>query len=376
MNHADLDIEQSDDDKDLDDQVEDFKDADDAVEYKFDLTFYGADYPVDGLVKRLTKKDIIIPSFDPANELAIEVEAFQRKFIWSKHQCDRFVESLLLGLPVPGIFLVQQSNKRLLVLDGQQRLLTMSAFYAGILNQKEFALENVQGQFKGKTYHTLDEDQRRTLDDAIIHATVIKKNQDSDDLSSIYTLFERLNSGGTRLSPHEIRVALAPGKLMQVVRKLNETPAWRGAFGKPSKNLKDHELILRFLALTFSAEAYKSPMKDFITQYAQYNQNLEHHSAAELKEAFNRTIETIVNAVGPKPFRISKVLNAAAFDSVMVGLNKKLSDGSAVDTDKVKIAYDTLLKNNDYRNAVSRATAREDQVATRISLAEDAFKAV
>jgi len=163
--------------------------GDETVEYKFDLTFYGADYPVDGLVKRLNQKDIIIPSFDPADELAFEVEAFQRKFVWTKVQCDRFVESLLLGLPVPGIFLVQQSDKRLLVLDGQQRLLTMKAFYDGLLSKKEFALKYVQTQFQGRTYKSLDDDERRTLDDAIIHATVIKKTAEDQDLSSIYTLF-------------------------------------------------------------------------------------------------------------------------------------------------------------------------------------------
>jgi hypothetical protein len=356
--------------------VEDDADEETA-EYKFDLTFYGADYPVDGLVKRLSRKDIIIPSFDPANELAFEVEAFQRKFIWTKVQCDRFVESLLLGLPVPGIFLVQQSDKRLLVLDGQQRLLTMKAFYDGILSKKEFALVHVQEQFQGKTYKSLDDDQRRTLDDAIIHATVIKKTAEDQDLSSIYSLFERLNSGGTTLSPHEIRVALAPGKLMQLVRKLNETPAWRSAFGAQSKTLKDHELILRFIALMFSPKEYTSPMKDFLTNYAKYNQNLEHNTAESIENAFTGGIMAIASAVGDKPFRISKALNAAIFDSVMVGIARRLATGSpTVDPKKVANAYHVLLEDSGYKYAVGKATAREDQVKTRVTLATEAFKGV
>ncbi|AWB32396.1 GmrSD restriction endonuclease domain-containing protein [Orrella marina] len=350
--------------------------SEEAVEYKFDLTFYGADYPVDGLVKRLNQKDIIIPSFDPTNELAFEVEAFQRKFIWSKVQCDRFVESLLLGLPVPGIFLVQQSDKRLLVLDGQQRLLTMKAFYDGLLNRKEFALKHVQTQFQEKTYKTLDDDERRTLDDAIIHATVIKKTSEDQDLSSIYTLFERLNSGGTTLSPHEIRVALAPGKLMRLIRNLNETPAWRTAFGTPSKNLKDHELILRFIALMFSRNEYTSPMKDFLTNYAQQNQNLEHDSSESIEKAFTGAIVAVSNAVSSKPFRISTALNAAIFDSVMVGLAKRQLTGASVDSEKVAKAYEALLRDKNYQDAVGKATAREDQVNTRLRLAIEAFKDV
>lgn len=350
--------------------------GDEAVEYKFDLTFYGADYPVDGLVKRLGRSDIVIPSFDPANELAFEVEAFQRKFIWTKSQCDRFVESLLLGLPVPGIFLVQQSDKRLLVLDGQQRLLTMKAFYEGVLRKKEFALEHVQAQFQGKTYKSLDDDERRTLDDAIIHATVIKKTAEDQDLSSIYTLFERLNSGGTRLSPHEIRVALAPGELMQLVRNLNEAPAWRAIFGAPSKNLKDHELILRFIALMFSPSEYASPMKDFLTGYARRNQNLEHESAELIERTFVGAIETIAEALGDKPFRISKALNAAIFDSVMVGIARRLMAKAPVDLADLASAYHALLKDDDYQYAVGKATARDDQVKNRLNLATKAFKDV
>ncbi|WP_083280350.1 DUF262 domain-containing protein [Pseudomonas citronellolis] len=350
------------------------EETEETAEYKFDLTFYGADYPVDGLVTRLSKNDIIIPSFDPINDKAFEVEAFQRKFIWTKFQCDRFIESLLLGLPVPGIFLVQQSDKRLLVLDGQQRLLTLQAFYSGILNKKEFSLEHVQDEFNGMTYKDLDEDQRRTLDDAIIHATVIKKTQESQDLSSIYTLFERLNSGGTRLSPHEIRIALAPGKLMHLIRKLNETEAWRAAFGKPSKNFKDHELVLRFIALYFSVEPYKSPMKDFLTSYAIYNQNLEHDSEIDIEKAFTGAITTITKAIGTKPFRLTNALNAAVFDSIMVGVAKRLKDGRPIDELKIKSAYEDLLMNEKYLSSVARATAREDQVAERLSLAEEAFK--
>lgn len=247
-----------------DDNIDDGESLEESVDYQFDLTFYGADYPVDGLVKRLGNDDIVVPSFDPGHELATDVEAFQRKFVWTKLQCDRFVESLLLGFPVPGIFLVQQNNKRLLVLDGQQRLLTLAAFYSGVLNKKEFSLEHVQPEYVGATYKTLDEESRRTLDDAIIHATVIRKTKNAQDLASVYSLFERLNSGGTQLSPHEIRVALAPGPLMYLIRDLNNVPAWRSVFGNPSKALKDQELILRFLAMRFARETYKSPMKDFL----------------------------------------------------------------------------------------------------------------
>lgn len=356
--------------------VTDIDSDEETIEYKFDLTFYGADYPVDSLVKRLANNDVLVPSFDPANELVTDVEAFQRKFVWKKVQCDRFVESLLLGMPVPGIFLVQQSDKRLLVLDGQQRLLTLAAFYAGVLNKKEFSLENVQNKFQGLTYKTLDDGSRRMLDDSIIHATVIKKTQESDDLSSIYSLFERLNSGGTQLSPHEIRVALVSGPLMRLIRDLNETPSWRIIFGPQSKALKDQELILRFLALLFDKEHYKSPMKDFLTRYAKSNAILDNINEQIMRSAFVDTIDMLFASLGDKVFRIKNALNAAIFDSVMVGLSCRISKGGDIDKSKLKIAYETLLKDPKYSSAIEKATAREGQVQDRLTAATTAFAEV
>lgn len=362
-------------DDDFSEDVEDVGAVEDTADYQFDLTFYGADYPVDSLVKRLFNQDIVVPSFDPANDLVLDVEAFQRKFVWKKYQCDRFVESLLLGLPVPGIFLVQQSNKRLLVLDGQQRLLTLAAFYGGLLHKKEFALEHVQSQFKGGTYKSLDEQSRRTLDDAIIHATVIRKSKNAQDLTSIYSLFERLNSGGTQLSPHEIRVALVPGPLMHLVRDLNSWPAWRALYGPTSKTLKDQELILRFLAMLFSRDSYKSPMKDFLTGYAQSNVMLDVQSSGLVQRSFCDSADIAAKALGKKAFRIKTALNAAIFDSVMVGLATRLLSGKAISESAVVHAYAILMADASYLAAIEKATAREDQVAQRMALACKVFEA-
>src|SRR4051812_8063540 len=77
------------------------------IPFRYSITSYGADYPVDGLVKRLISDAIIIPTFDPEIKPGENMQGFQRQFIWTKSQCDRFIESLLLGLPVPGVFLVK-----------------------------------------------------------------------------------------------------------------------------------------------------------------------------------------------------------------------------------------------------------------------------
>jgi hypothetical protein len=260
-------------------------DADESAEttpFRYSITSYGADYPVDGLVKRLKSHDIVIPTFDPEVKPEEYLQGFQRQFVWTKSQCDRFIESLLLGLPVPGIFLVKQDDGRLLVLDGQQRLRTLWAFYEGLLRAKEFSLTNVQTQYKGKTYNTLDVENRRRIDDSIIHATIVRQDEPSDDLSSIYLIFERLNTGGTTLQPQEIRVALYHGELISFLRVLNENPAWRKLYGVKSARLKDQELILRFFGLLYSAEAYARPMKDFLNRYTAANRSFQQTSKQDL----------------------------------------------------------------------------------------------
>ncbi|MFD6803999.1 DUF262 domain-containing protein, partial [Streptomyces cyaneofuscatus] len=113
------------------------------------LSYFGTDFDVHGLVRRLNQKDIVVPSFDPVADSESDLSGFQRKFVWKKTQMDRFIESLLLGFPIPGIFLVQQPNKQLLVLDGQQRLRTLQRFFSGETSPgEEFHLDNVGKELK------------------------------------------------------------------------------------------------------------------------------------------------------------------------------------------------------------------------------------
>src|SRR5581483_9593934 len=193
--------------REIDDVLDD---VDEVVPFKYSITSYGADYPVDGLVKRMSARDIIIPHF-------------QRGYVWSLKEASRFVESLLLGLPVPGIFLSKEPDtQKLLVIDGQQRLRSLAYFYEGLWpsTRKEFALKGVPSKFEGATYRTLSSDDRRRLDDAIIHAIIVKQDEPSDDSSSIYHIFERLNTSGVSLTAQEIRTAIHHGELTELLKAL------------------------------------------------------------------------------------------------------------------------------------------------------------
>lgn len=342
----------------------------------YSITSFGADFLVDGLVARIDNGDIVIPHFEPEVETVSGIEGFQRQFIWTKPQIDKFIESLLFGLPVPGIFLVQEPNNVLLVLDGQQRLLSMWSFKKGILRGREFRLRYVDEAFYGLRYQDLDEEDRRRFDNSIIHATIVRQDAPPEDQSSIYSIFERLNTGGTPLQPHEIRVALYRGRLIRLLRDLNQIEAWRELYGPRSSRLKDQELILRFFALFYRAEDYERPLKGFLNDFVEDHTNLEELSEEELTTLFESTVEAILAGIGRQAFRPKKSLNAAVVDSVMVGVAHRLEAGEIENVDALQEAYQQLIADPEYQAATESSTAAEESVSTRLRLAEEALAEV
>jgi hypothetical protein len=164
--------------------VDDLDPADEVIPFTYTITSYGADYPVDSLIKRMENNDIIVPTFGQQLTKDSDIVGFQRDYVWPRPKADRFIESLLLGLPVPGIFLVKEPSGVLLVLDGHQRLYTLRAFYDGVIHKEEYRLTNVQERFEGKRYKDLDTEDRRRLDDSIIHATIVRQDEPKEDQSS------------------------------------------------------------------------------------------------------------------------------------------------------------------------------------------------
>jgi len=327
----------------------------------YSITAYGADLPVDGLVKRIQSQDIYIPSF-------------QRGFVWTKRQADRFVESLLLGLPVPGIFLARESDShKLVVIDGQQRLRTLEFFCSGMFGEHRYALDDVHPHFKGKTYDTLDDEDRRRLDDTIIHATIVRQDKPAEDDSSIYHIFERLNTGGTALQAQEIRASTYAGPFIELLEELDKTPQWREIYGAPSKRLKDQELILRFLALFYNAAKYQRPMEKFLNDFMASHRRVKPDNAEEFRRVFTETIGMISTAIGRHAFRSKRALNAAIFDAVMVGVARRLADGPIDGPKGLLRAYEGLLKKEAFQLTSTRSTADVDFVRRRLSLATNAF---
>ncbi|MCT1394389.1 MULTISPECIES: DUF262 domain-containing protein [Microbacterium] len=356
------------------DDVMDVDESESVARNTAQLTYFGTEFDVHGLVRRFNNEAIIVPAFDPQVELPDpNVQGFQRRRVWSRNQMDRFIESLLLGFPVPGIFLVEQPGKKYLVLDGQQRLTTLAGFYAD-----KFRLSNVENEFEGLTYSGLSDEQRRSLDDTFIQAVIIRAPGSVDEYESVYQIFERLNSGGTNLQPHEIRVALYGGQLVDAIRELNDDADWRSLYGNKNARLKDQELILRVLALSVSSDEYAAPLKSFLNEFLAKHRKGQGLDIGSLTQRFRSSALILNNALGRRAFRLGTQVNAAILDSVFVGVMERLmSPGwEGIDTAIWLDAYEALIADEDYLQAVTKATANEESVSTRLRLAREKFAGI
>lgn len=337
------------------------------------VSYSGTDFDAEGLVRRLGRGDIVIPSFGHGEE-GLELAAFQRSFVWRKSQMDRFIESLLLGYPIPGIMLVQQVDKRYLVLDGQQRLRTLQAFYSGVHLNKVFQLDNVANEFRGLTYSTLLPEQRRMLDNTFIQATIVRTDGTRESLESIYKVFERLNSGGTQLTPHEIRVALYPGAFVEFLGELNSERGWRQVYGPVSPRLRDQEVLLRIIALYMRSEEYYRPLKKFLNDFLGDHRDLTKLPSREVRETFVQATEALAAVDARQALRrAGQRVNAALLEAVVVASMRRASGGGDMSPAAIGAALSALTLDDEITRATTVSTATEENLKSRLEVAASAF---
>lgn len=349
------------------------------------LSYFGADFDVRGLVQRLKDDDIVIPRFDPDESDGASLAGFQRQRVWTKAKMEQFIESLLLGWPVPSIFLVLDEDQRYLVLDGQQRLTALEYFFAGKYpDGKDFALVDVAEHLRNATYETLSSESKRRLNNTFIQATVIEPRGD-DGPESVYRLFGRLNSGGVSLTAQEIRVALFLGPAVDWIRDLNRDSFWRALFGKPSPRLKDHELILRALSMyevldeivghwdddELRRMAYEPPMSDHLNTYLSSHRKLQDLDAQAVGDAFQQATAHLYAAADRGGLRFNGRINAAHVDATLSVLMWLHVQGKLPSRSDLRDGLNELRENEDYIEYVTKSTSHRENVYGRLRLALD-----
>jgi hypothetical protein len=328
----------------------------------YEINTYPADFTLEVLHKKWQDKEIEIPDF-------------QRQFVWKQVQSSKLIESFLIGLPVPSIFLyTERKTQKFLVIDGQQRLRSVFYFFEGFFGEETkgrrtvFQLKGLSDKSKylGKDFNNLSEVDQRRLKNCVLRSFIVQQ-VDPDDDTSIYHIFERLNTGGTLLANQEIRNCVYRGTLNVLLNDLNKFPAWRKIVGKPvpDSRQKDIELILRFFALLDHAN-YQKPMKDFLSKFMRANRDLGKKPIKDFENLFKKTCTSVVSSLGDKPFHILAGLNSAVFDCVMVSFAENI-DGIP---QNIKQLYDNFILDDDFLKYVRSATTDEEIVKNRLELAE------
>nr|WP_235690516.1 DUF262 domain-containing protein [Aliivibrio fischeri] len=344
---------------------------------RFEVSSYGWDSDVEGLVKRLNRGDIKLPRF-------------QRGFVWSTVEQSRFIESLILGLPVPNIFLaLDRVTKSLNIIDGQQRLKTLQRYLGGefsISNSKKIH-EDLRGCYynrdvaKGEKSKVLEGADERTLSDSILHSIVIKPDPSSDSQeygqeynNAVVQIFRRLNTSGKALQPQEVRSCIFYGPFDELIHELNDNTAWRSFFGTVHSRYKDVETILRFFALYEDFENYKAPMPSFLDKYMEINRNMNEEKRAELKDLFEQVTSLLLDACGPSLFKTSGTFLLSKFDAVTVGFAKALATGVKFEKSQIISKVKELLENQDYKDSTVEFINDTGNVVGRINAAIEIFR--
>ncbi len=349
----------------------------------------------------INKKNIMIENrseqwvaqeiYNKWNKKRLDVPDFQREDIWDNPRKSRLIESMIRGIPIPPIYILEKEDK-FLVVDGQQRIRSIVDYIDEKF--KLSGLEMLKDELTNYKYSNLKGKQEfaNKFHEVKIPVVIIK----TDDKEIVYEIFDRLNTGGMQLNAQEIRNCIYHGTyndMIKEIAKSNEN--FKSIFGKSYKKqhdrMQDAELVLRFFAFSRYSinnldNCKSSPLKRFLNKEMEDHQNLKEDELNELKNLFENTIKLAREIFGDKAFRMFNVgtsddknakwddkISRGLFDCVIWGLSKyaeKREEKNCIVKCKDTI-YEELLNlmtfDKMFIDAVKNRNHDQDQVEYRFS---------
>jgi hypothetical protein len=338
----------------------------------------GTDWTAETILSQLSKGNI---SLDPA---------FQRRDAWAPSRKAKFIESIILGLPIPQLVLAesQEIKGTFLVIDGKQRLLSLQQFAGLKLAQDQQALKLrgllVRTELEGKTYEDLKRDPKlqrflSAFENQSIR-TVIVRNWQSEKV--LYTIFHRLNTSSVPLSPQELRQALHPGRFLQfVVKYSEESPGLKRTLNlsKPDFRMRDVELLVRYYAYRNFITDYSGSLKEFLDvtcKVLNEQWRKKHLEITEQANQFERAISATFKIFGKgQAFRkwdghaFERRFNRAAFDIMVYYFSETNTRRGAVQIrHKVKEAFQSLcVEDNSFLRSLETSTKNIESNSIRFT---------
>ncbi|UVJ38025.1 DUF262 domain-containing protein [Arthrobacter sp. CJ23] len=328
---------------------------------------------------------------------AMKVPSFQRNYIWDRKRASKLIESLLIGLPVPQVFLYEEERNSFLVIDGQQRLLTLYFFSKGrfpkpkirgdlrarlqqgfidddFLEDDEFfesfklslpkSPSGTPNRFHGLTYKGLKED-RTSLDLRTIRNIVVKQTSPEGN-SAVFELFNRLNTGGVNLTPQEIRASLYHSDFFIEVINLNSDPAWRHIVGtaNPDARMRDTEFLLRALALAGSSDGFSGSMANFINNYCVKAKKFSSQDARTAHDGLTGFFELFSDT--PSPFLRAGKFSGVLFESAYAAWQQL--ERPAVDRQRISEAISKAKLTEEFAETLQEGSTKPINTRNRIGI--------
>lgn len=333
-----------------------------------------------------------------------KIPGFQRNYIWDIKRASKLIESLIIGLPIPQVFLYEEGKNNYLVIDGQQRLLTIYFFYKKRFPKSEKRSEirqifNENNRIPDEYLHNDDyfSDFKLKLNDATIRDNkldglnyltlgefktnfelrtirniMIKQNVPTDDDSAMFEIFNRLNSGGVILKPQEIRTSLFHSNFYDQLYRLNLNSAWRTLINKPEPDLhmKDIEIMLRGFAMLLNGNNYSPSMTKFLNQFSKKSKSYTSETLSYLVEIFARFCQYMADMDEFVFLGKNSKFSITVFESIFVAVCKDAVEHHSLDIRHVTPEAITSLKDNvDFMAAAQQNTASKKNVESRLTLA-------
>lgn len=353
------------------DEQNDFYSDDDL----FKISSWGADLSFRELISRYDEDELVKPEL-------------QRNYVWDKTEASRFIDSVLLGLPVPSIFLAKTKDEKLLIIDGYQRFMTVRDYVKGIFSKDKsvFKLsrsEKIHERWRGKAFLELSDDEQRKIRNTTIHAIIFMQQHPVSGDTSLYQVFERINSSGRTLLPQEIRNCIYQGPINSLLFELNSNKNWRSLWGTevPDERMRDLEHILRFFAISDKEILFSEKVPTRISLKKYLNQYMDSVNSPELvgdlRSRFEVTIQFVHDHFGNGAFhnlspseegKLVPSFSSTVFDAVMISADiatrRKLGGFKPGDLESRRLS---VLRLTDYQKLLSQETMRVSNIRSRVS---------
>lgn len=301
---------------------------------------------------------------------------FQRDFVYDDAKSSKLVESALMGIPIPTIYLCEETDGSYTVIDGQQRMTSFVKFL-----KNEFKLKKLEEltELNGLFFKDLDKNIQRTIKNTSLNTIVLTK--ESQNLK--YEIFARLNQGSVALTKQELRNCIFRGTFNNLLEDIVDTNKYLSElFINENKRKNYQSYVLRFFALRNFTE-YSSSIDKTMNVYMSKHQNDDEKQIQEHKKLFNGTIDIIKQILGGNAFcaydrqnnTFMRKFSGSVYDSIAIAFSMFNNHDLMMHADKIRETIEDIkINNQDYHDFTYAATGSKDRVIGRIMLIYNAVK--